>query len=67
MYSSVYKTMVEAGVVEELEEEIQQDSGIPSKFQLINPDYVIFVDETGSNTNQIKDGRVGGEKCIVPT
>ena len=66
MYQCMYKSMVEAGVAEELAEEIQYGSGLPSKFRLTNPNYVVFVDETGSNTNQIKDGRVGGERYILP-
>ncbi len=51
--------MVEAGVAEELAEEIQYGSRVPSRLWLTNPDYVVFLDETGSNTNQIKDCRVG--------
>ncbi len=56
--------MVEAGVAEELAEEIQYGNWVPSKFWLTNP--VAFLDETSSNTNQIKDGRVGGERYILP-
>jgi hypothetical protein len=59
MYQCVYETMVEAGVAQELAEEIQYGSGVPSKLWLTNPDFVAFVDETGSNTNQIKDCSVG--------
>ncbi len=66
MYENVYKTMVEAGVAEELEEAIQLDAGLPTKYKLIVPDHVLFVDETGSNTNQLNDGRVGGERLIFP-
>ena len=66
MYENVYKTMVEAGVAEELEEAIQLDAGLPTKYKLTVPDHVLFVDETGSNTNQLNDGRVGGERFILP-
>jgi hypothetical protein len=46
MYENVYKTMVEAGVAEELEEAIQLDAGLPTKYQLTVPDHVLFVAET---------------------
>jgi hypothetical protein len=66
MYKNVYKTMVEVGVAEELEEAIQLDAGLPTKYKLTYPDHVLFVDETGCNTNQLNDGRVGGELFILP-
>jgi hypothetical protein len=66
MYENVYKTMVEAGVAEEVSEEIQHEAGLPSKFRLTRPEYILFVDETGCNTNQLNDGRVGNELFIVP-
>ena len=37
IYENVYKTMVEAGVAEELNKEIQHKAGLPSKFQLTRP------------------------------
>jgi len=66
MYENIYKNMVEAGVAEELTESIQHEDGLPSKYRLIHPDYCLFVDETGCNTNQLNDGRVGGELFILP-
>ncbi len=66
MYENVYNTMVEAGVAEEVSEEIKYETGLPSKFKLTRPEYVVFVDETGCNTNQLNDGRVGNEKFILP-
>jgi hypothetical protein len=66
MYENVYKTMVEAGVAEELSEEIQHKAGLPSKYRLTRPEYVLFVDETGCNTNQLNDGRVDNEQFILP-
>ena len=66
MYENIYKTMVEAGIAEELEEEIQYETGLPTKFKLTHPDYLLFVDETGCNTNQLNDGKVGGEVFIMP-
>jgi hypothetical protein len=32
----------------------------------MKPEYLIFVDETGCNTNQLNDGYVGGETFILP-
>jgi hypothetical protein len=32
--------------------------GMKSKYELIHPEWLIFVDELGSNTSQSKDGRV---------
>jgi len=66
MYENIYKTMVEAGVAEELTEPINYDVGLPSKYNLIHPEYCLYVDETGCNTNQLNDGRVGGELFILP-
>ncbi len=66
MYENVYKTMVEAGVAEEVSEDIQHKAGLPSKYRLTRPEYVQFVDETGCNTNQLNDGRVGNERFISP-
>jgi hypothetical protein len=66
MYENIYATMVEAGVAEELTEPIQYEDGLPTKYRLIHPEYVLFVDETGCNTNQLNDGRVGGELFILP-
>ncbi len=66
MYENVYATMVEAGIAEELEEEIQHETGWPTKYALTNPEYLLFMDETGCNTNQLNDGKVGGELFIMP-
>jgi hypothetical protein len=35
--------------------------GCQSKYKLIHPNLLIFVDKVGSNTSQTKDGKVGGE------
>jgi hypothetical protein len=65
MYENVYATMVEAGVAEELEEEIQHETGLPTKYALAKPEYLLFMDETGCNTNQLIDGKVGEELFIM--
>ncbi len=66
MYENVYATMVEAGIAEEVQEAIQYDTGLPTKYRLTHPEYLLFVDETGCNTNQLNDGKVGGEVFIMP-
>jgi hypothetical protein len=66
MYDNVYEAMVEAGVAEELPEPVQLQSGRPTKYNLIRPECVVFVDETGCNTNQKDDGHVGGELFVLP-
>jgi hypothetical protein len=66
MYDNKYREMVEAGIAEELEEEITHEEGLPTKFKLTHPDYLLFVDKTGCNTNQLNDGKVGREVFIMP-
>jgi hypothetical protein len=79
MYNAVYDVMVRAGVATVSEEEKMFDSkgdvvfdmtlqyGRPTKYELIHPEMVVFVDETGANTNQVDDKRYGGHKYILPT
>jgi hypothetical protein len=66
MYGNVYKTIVEAGFAEEQERAIQHNAGLPSKYKLTRPKYMLFVDETVCNINQLNDGRVGGKMFILP-
>ncbi len=61
-----YTTMVETGIAEVVEDAIQYDTGLPSKYKLIKPEFLLFVDETSCNTNQLNDGKVGGERYIMP-
>ena len=74
MYDNIYKEMVKSGVAVLLDEEIMYDEngletddiekmfGRPTRYKLTKPEMVIFVDETGCNTNQRdgknKDGRL---------
>jgi hypothetical protein len=44
----------------EVVEEEEKAFGMQSKYELIHPDWLLFVDEVGSNTSQSKDGHVGG-------
>ncbi len=66
MYENVYKMMVEAGIAEVVEEAIQHEAGLLTKYKLTHPKYLVFVNETGCNTNQLNDGKVGGELFIMP-
>ena len=36
--------------------------GLPCSQQIVHPEYLLFFDETGCNTNQKKDGHNGGQK-----
>ena len=76
MYNEVYAAMVIAGVATELAEPIwvnkeQEETSEEEAFGrkvthlLTRPDYVVFVDEVGSNLSQEGDGAVGGERKIV--
>jgi hypothetical protein len=58
--------MVEAGIAEELEEEMHYECRLPTKFKLTHPDYLLFVNEMGCNTNQLNDEKVEGEVYIMP-
>jgi hypothetical protein len=66
MYDNIYEVMVEAGIAEKKEEDVQYEAGCSSHFVLTKPEYLLFVDETGCNTNQLNDGHVGGETFILP-
>jgi hypothetical protein len=66
MYQNIFEHMVEAGIAEHVEEAIQHDSGFPTNYKLTHPEYLLFVDETGCTTNQLNDGKVGGELYLVP-
>jgi hypothetical protein len=78
MYEAVYAAMVEAGVARYSEEEKMLDingnevndkakmAGRPTRYELIHPEMVLFVDETGANTNQTTDKRVGRQTSILP-
>jgi hypothetical protein len=52
MCNNIYKTMVKAGIAEEVEEAIQYNAGLPTKFKLTHPELFLFVNETGCNTNK---------------
>lgn len=79
MYDETYKVFVKAKVAVQLDEPVAYDIngndveinskeqvGLPSTIRITKPSFILFADETGINTNQKKDGKVGGEKVIVP-
>jgi hypothetical protein len=69
--------MVNAGVAIKHDEEKMFDAngnivsnakdmdGRPTKYELKHPERLIFVDETGCNTNQKEDGYIGGELFVL--
>jgi hypothetical protein len=76
MYDLVYEQMGEAGVLEDLEQPVwmnlagdivssEAESFGEKVSQVVkHPEYVLFVDEVGNNTNMKDDGRVGGERLL---
>jgi hypothetical protein len=71
MYESVYQKMIDAKVAVRLPEPVwfnrkgeivdnEEDSfGLKSDIHITHPEWIVFVDETGVNTNQKDDGHVG--------
>ena len=77
MYCEVYKEMVKGGIAvrldnkvcmtkegETVEENDANRLGLATRYKVVRPDRLLFVDEVGSNTSQTKDGNVGGEKFL---
>ncbi len=53
-------------MAEELPSEVESGVGRPTKYNLLRPKWVVFVDETGCNTNQKDDGHVEGGFFVLP-
>jgi hypothetical protein len=79
MYDSIYKIFEEAGVASHSNVPVAYDFsgrivqlgspfqyGLTSNIIVEHADHILFGDETGINTNQLDDGRVGGTRYIVP-
>ncbi len=66
MYENAYEAMVTAGVAEKVDSPEESPSRSLFHYKLTRPEYLLFVDETGCNTNQLNDGKVGGEQFIMP-
>ena len=76
MYDEVYSEMVKGGIAVKYDDSswVSKDGkrlnndtnafGLPTAFNIVRPDKLLFVDEVGSNTSQSKDGNVGGEKFL---
>ena len=39
---------------------------LASQYWMTHPDFVLFVDECGANTNQKDDGHLGGQLFVIP-
>jgi hypothetical protein len=76
MYDVIYDEFVDAGVAEVLEEKVSMDRegniceeadrfGELCDIKITHPEYILFADETGCNTNQKKDGHQAGTKFVV--
>jgi hypothetical protein len=78
MYEGVYLGMVDAGIAFQLDEDIMYDKhgekttnidesyGHATKYKIIHPEYLLFVDETGCNTNMKENGLAGGQLFVLP-
>ena len=44
---------------------IRENYGRPTLYHLIHPEFFLFVDETGSNTNMKDDKRIGGQTVLA--
>jgi hypothetical protein len=75
MYNEVYPSLVDSGLAikhdvpvwrNDAGEVVNKENsvGCESKYELVHPNLLLFVDEVGSNTSQAKDGNVGGEKFL---
>jgi hypothetical protein len=76
MYEEIYKNLCTNGLAVaypeplwrnekgEVVEEEEKAFRMKSKYELIHPDWLLFVDEVGSNTSQSKDERVGGQTYL---
>jgi hypothetical protein len=77
MYETVYEEMVECGIAEKLDEEvfvnwegeivqnIEDSKGLPTTYLMKKPELIVFVDETGCNTNQKTNPLNGNQKRIL--
>jgi len=77
MYNHIYDEMVSAGIAVPLQSAVCMDIhgnivdrdsntvfGLPVEHILAHPDHLLFMDEMGLDTNQKKDGHVGGKKFV---
>jgi hypothetical protein len=77
MYETVYEDMVVVGAATRVENKVlvnlkgeiveteEESDGLPTNYVINNPELIVFVDETGCNTNQKTDPLRGNQKHIV--
>ena len=76
MYDVIYDEMVDARIAIKLDvpvftdrhgNEVDENNrfGLKQDIKITHPHYLIFADESGCNTNQKKDGQIGGRKHLV--
>jgi hypothetical protein len=77
MYHECYEKMVESKIAIKTVEENWLDKegvvveeehlafGRKTKYQMIHPNYLVFVDEVGDNTSQKDDENIAGTKYVV--
>ncbi len=76
MYNKVYSHLVTAGLAVKHEVPVWRDAtgkivlcekealGLQSAYELVHPEWLVFVDEVGSNTSQVKDGAIDGQTYL---
>ena len=77
MYNLVHDRMEEAHILEALDEPVwmnrggdivmleEEDIGMKATHRLKHPEYMLFVDEVGNNTNMKDDGKFGVEQLLA--
>ena len=77
-YREVYREMVKGGIAVRLDDKVFMSKegreaveennanrlGLATRYKVVRPDRLLFVDEVGSNTSQTKDGNLGGERFL---
>jgi hypothetical protein len=76
MYDEVYSHLVSTGLAIKHDKPVWRNEagevvsceidafGMKSAYELIHPEWLVFVDEVGSNTSQSKDGAIGGQTYL---
>jgi hypothetical protein len=75
MYNKEHNSLVTAGLAVKHDEPVWRSAasnivpeeimfGCKSTFELIHPEWLVFVNEVGSNTSQTKDGNIGGQTYL---
>jgi hypothetical protein len=76
MYNEVYSHLVTSGLAVKHVEPVWRNKtgdvvpcekdafGLKSAYELIHPEWLVFIDEVGSNTSKAKDGAVGGQTYL---